>query len=104
MAVTDEAIEKIKAMTPADRRKYYTELSEERVKEKSIKGVYVLVTKDPRALMVQVTQDSPVTYPKGFGDTVYQALAGEFEKEKFDDGLRKVMDLVRDPSTAGGKK
>jgi S1-C subfamily serine protease len=96
--------EKIKAMTTADRRKYYAELSEERAKEKNVRGVYVLITKEPRALMVQVTPDSPVSYPKGFGDTVYQALAGEFKKEKFDDGLRKVMDLVRDPSTAGGKK
>ncbi len=95
---------KIQAMSTADRRTYYTDLADERVKAKNIKGIYILITKDPRSLMVQATPDSPVTYPKGFGDTVYKALAAEFKKEKFDDGLRKALDLIRDPSSAGEKK
>jgi hypothetical protein len=96
-------LEKIKGMSPADRKAYYNDLVEERVRAKSIKGVYVLITKDPRAMMANATQDSPVAFPKGFGDTIYKALSGEFKNEKYDDGLRKVLDLVRDPS-AGEKK
>lgn len=97
-------IEKIKLMTQTERKKYYSDLAEERVREKSIKGVYILITQEPRSMMVYVTPDSPTAYPKGFGDTVYQALLGSFKTEKFDDGLRKAVSLIRDPSGAGSKK
>jgi S1-C subfamily serine protease len=93
----------LRAMTAADRRAYYNELAEERETAKGVKGVYVLMTKDPRTIVVYVTPDSPVTYPKGFSDAVYKALVAEFKNEKFDDGLRKAVDLIRDPP-AGEKK
>jgi hypothetical protein len=93
----------LRAMTPTDRRKYYNELAEERETAKGVKGVYVLMTKDPRTIVVYVTPDSPVAFPKGFSDTVYKTLVAEFKNEKFDDGLRKAIDLIRDPP-AGEKK
>jgi hypothetical protein len=93
----------LRAMTPADRRSYYNELAEERETAKGVKGVYVLMTKDPRTIVVHVTPDSPVAYPKGFSDGVYKVLVAEFKTEKFDDGLRKAVDLIRDPP-AGEKK
>ena len=93
-----------RAADPADRRAYYNELAEERETAKGVKGVYILMTKDPRTIVVYVTPDSPVTYPKGFSDAVYKVLVAEFKTEKFDDGLRKALDLIREPFSAGDKK
>lgn len=86
--------EKIKAMTPAEREKFFRELADERAKEVKLKGVYVLVCKNPSSLYVIVPD--PSEFPPGYATKVKTALLDAFKEKKFDEGLQKAIDITLD--------
>src|SRR5205085_1245283 len=47
--------DKLKAMTAAEREKFFKDLADERVKAEKLSGVYILVSKNPTYLYVEVT-------------------------------------------------
>jgi hypothetical protein len=95
-------VDKIKAMKPDEREKFFKELAEERAKEVKLKGVYILVCKTPASLYVIVPH--PDSFPPGFATKVKSAILTSFKEKKFDEGLQKVIDLTLDAKGLGGKK
>lgn len=95
-------VDKIKAMKPEEREKFFRELADERAKEVKLKGVYVLVCKNPSSLYVIVPH--PDEFPPGFATKLKTALLDSFKEKKFDDGLQKAIDIVLDAKGLGAKK
>ena len=94
--------EKVKAMKPDEREKFFRELVEERAKEVKLHGVYVMVCKNPSFVYVHVSH--PEDFPPGFGTKVKTALLDEFKQKKFNEGLEKAIDLTLDAKGLAAKK
>lgn len=95
-------VDKIKAMKPDEREKVFHELAVERAKEVKLKGVYILVCKNPSFLYVYVPD--PSEFPPGFATKVKTTLLDNFKEKKFDEGLQKAIDIVLDSKGLGEKK
>jgi hypothetical protein len=94
--------DKVKAMNPGDREKFFREIALERVKAEKLSGVYVLVCKSPASLYVETTADAGL--PADTGKKVRDALLAAFKEKKFDDGLAKAVQTVLDAKGLGEKK
>ncbi|MBN9121111.1 MAG: trypsin-like peptidase domain-containing protein, partial [Planctomycetes bacterium] len=94
--------DKIKAMKPEDRKKVFHDLAVERAKEVNLKGVYVLVCKNPSFLYVYIPDRSE--FPPGYGTKVETAMLESFKEKKFDEGLQKAIDITLDAKGLGEKK
>jgi hypothetical protein len=95
-------VDKVKAMKPEEREKFFKELADERSKEVKLKGVYILVCKNPSFLYVHVPD--PSEFPPGFATKVKTTLLDSFKEKKFDEGLQKAIDFVLDSKGLGGEK
>ncbi len=94
--------EKVKAMKPDEREKFFRELAEERGKEVKLRGVYVLICKNPSSLYVYVPD--PSEFPPGYATKVKNAMLELFRDKKFDEGLQKAIDITLDAKGLGEKK
>jgi hypothetical protein len=95
-------VDKVKAMKPEEREKFFKELAEERAKEVKLRGVYILVCRNPSFLYVYVPD--PSEFPPGFATKVKTALLDNFKQKKFDEGLQKAIGIVLDAKGLGEKK
>jgi hypothetical protein len=86
----------------ADREKFFRQLALDRVEAENIKGVYIVVSKKPTYLYVEVTADSGL--PEDTGKKIRDALLSSFRDKKFDDGLAKAAQIVLDAKGLGEKK
>ena len=94
--------DKIKAMTGAEREKFFKELAEERAKEVNLHGIYILVSKTPQSLYVFVPH--PDEFPPGYATKVKTAIIENFRAKKFDEGLQKAIEITLDAKGLGEKK
>jgi hypothetical protein len=95
-------VDKIKAMKPDEREKFFRELAEERGKEVKLHGVYILVCKNPRFLYLHVPD--PSEFPPGYGTKVKTAMLDSLRNDKFDEALQKAIDLTLEAKGLGEKK
>ncbi|HEY1186916.1 MAG TPA: hypothetical protein VGE74_04630 [Gemmata sp.] len=93
---------KIGAMKPVERERFFKQLADARAKELSLQGVYVLVTKTPATLYVEVT--NPKEFPPGLATKLKSALLASFKEKKYDDGLTKIIDMTLEAKGLGEKK
>ena len=91
-----------KMPSAADREKFFRELALERVKAEKVKGVYVLICKNPTYLYVDLTADAGLTAETG--RKVREALISAFREKKYDDGLAKAVQVVLDAKGLKEKK
>jgi hypothetical protein len=89
-------------MKPDEREKFFRELAEERGKEVKLKGVYVLVCKNPSFLYVLVPD--PSEFPPGYATKLKTAMLDSFREKKFDEGLQKAIDITLEAKGLGEKK
>jgi hypothetical protein len=94
--------EKVKAMTPAERERFFGGLVADRVKAEKLHGVYLFVCKAPPFLYVEVTGDAGL--PDGFGRKLRDMLLAAFREKKFDDGLTRAVNMVLEAKGLGEKK
>lgn len=94
--------DKLAAMKPAEREKFFKEFTDARAKELNLKGVHVFVSKKPETLYVHVSQAADL--PKDFGPKLKAALVANFKDKKFDQGLNKIIDMTLDAKGLGEKK
>jgi hypothetical protein len=95
-SVPAEDLEKVKAMDKAEKTTYFTRWAKDRVTQRGVNGVYVLICKEPRFLRAGVVEKVPHRFPKGFADVVEETLLKDFKDAHFDEGLEQVVRLVQD--------
>ena len=94
--------EKVKAMSPEEREKFFHEVVTERVKADKIQGVYILICKSPTYLYVGPTGDA--AFPTAAASKIREALLISLREKKFDEGLSKVLQMSLDAKGLGEKK
>jgi Trypsin-like peptidase domain/TPM domain len=95
-------VEKVRAMTPADREKFFREIAQERAKAEKVNGVYILVCKNPG--FVTVERNGNTDLPDELGSKLKNVLISSFKEKKFDDGLAKAVEMVMEAKGLGEKK
>jgi hypothetical protein len=95
--------QKVAAMKAAEREKYFKEFAEARVKELNLRGVYLVVCKNPGTLYIAVSR-SVTAFNANFGDMLKSELLRNFKEKKFDEGLQKVIDMTLNELKLGDKK
>lgn len=98
--------EKVRAMSPADREKFFKEYVQERVKAEKVNGVYLFVCKSPAFLYVDVTEGfgGPDDDRKKLSEELRKTLLASFREKKFDEGLTKAVRMVLEAKGLGEKK
>lgn len=94
--------DKIKAMKPEDRKKVFHDLAVERAKEVNLKGIYILVCKNPSFLYVYMPDRSE--FPPGFGTKLEEAMLERLKDKMYDEALQKAIDLTLEAKGLGEKK
>jgi len=103
-----ETFEKVPGADPdklkgaAEREKFFKELAAGRVKAEKLNGVYVVISRTPTYLYVDVTGGSGLS--EELKDKVRQALLSSFKEKKFDEGLMRAVDLILEAKGLGEKK
>jgi hypothetical protein len=96
--------ERVKAMSRADRNKYFHTWAEDRVRAMVVNGIYILVCKEPPHVQVEVT---PAARPQ-FGPKAYEKLIGmliaDFHEHHFDQGLERAIGFVQEQFAAASHK
>jgi len=94
-AVTPKGeVEKLRAMSAADREKFFKEFAQERAKELKLSGVYIFACKNPGFLWVGVGGAAATEFPSGFGSVLSRELLAAFKEKKFDAGLTDALQAI----------
>jgi uncharacterized membrane protein YgcG len=87
-------VEKLKAMDAKGRNEFFVKWVNERTKERVVNGIYILITKEPRHLMVGRVGRGESAFSGEFRRKVYDAMVDEFKRGRFDEGLQAAVRLV----------
>ena len=85
---------KVKAMSKDDRAAYFRKWARERVKEEQVNGVYVLATKEPPHLVVEVPARAQDVFDEKAVKELADLLLTRFREKKYDDGLAEAVKFV----------
>lgn len=92
----DGDAERVKAMSESDRRNYFRSEVRRRVEQDKVKGIYLLICKSPPSLLFEITPEVSSHYPADFAPKFQEALLSAFRAGRFDDGLAKALELIRE--------
>jgi uncharacterized membrane protein YgcG len=96
-----DQLEKVKAMSKAEREKFFQSWARTRVEQRAVNGVYVIVCKDPTYIYVEVTPKAIRALDAASAKKLKDRLIADFSANKFDEGLAATVKLVREK--LGGK-
>jgi hypothetical protein len=88
--------EKLKAMDAAKRGAFFLQWAKDRAKDRVVNGVYVLICREPRHLLVGVHETQPHKFAAGTSDAIENLLRKEFKDGKFDEGLEQALKLIEE--------
>ncbi len=96
--------DKLKAMTAADRTKFFKDFAQERVKAEKIVGLYIIINKSPGSLYVDLAEAAKSKVPDEVVTKVKETLLTAFKAQKFDTGLADSLKIILDSQGLGEKK
>jgi len=96
--------DKVKAMSPADRTKFFKEFAQERVKAEKIVGLYIVINKNPGSLYVDLSEAAKGKVPEEVVTKIKQTLLTAFGAKKFDAGLSDALNVLLESQGLGDKK
>jgi uncharacterized membrane protein YgcG len=92
--VSDNQAEKVKEMTREDRAKFFDSWAKKRCDALVIRGVYVLICKDPSFVQVEVTESARKLFPDKDREKLVQQLIADMSRRKFDEAVVKGVKFV----------
>ncbi|HXY36051.1 MAG TPA: TPM domain-containing protein [Planctomycetaceae bacterium] len=93
--VPADKVEAVKAMDKEARAKFFQEWANSRAHRRRVEGIYVLITKDPGHIQVDVgRQTGKEAFPLKNRDHLRDILVDAFEKKEYDRGLLEAAQYV----------
>ena len=90
-SIPADHLEKVKAKSDKDKTAYFRKQVLDRVKERVVNGIYILVTKEPKYLYVDITPKARNVFDREFYDRVRELLFANFGENRFDEGLAAAL-------------
>src|SRR5258708_1959376 len=103
MTVPDDKAEKVKAMSRDEREKFFREWARQRAEKAVVNGVYVLVTKEPAHVHVEIAGKAGSALTPAVREKIVERLLEDFRAKKFDEGLQGAVKLVQEKLASAGK-
>jgi hypothetical protein len=97
-------VAKLRALSAAEREKFFKEHSSERAKALDLNGIYIFVCRNPAFLWVGVSNSLATKLPSGFGSIVSKKFLTTFRDRKFDEGLKEGLQLILESAGVEEKK
>ncbi|HEY1381043.1 MAG TPA: trypsin-like peptidase domain-containing protein, partial [Gemmataceae bacterium] len=94
--VPAEDAERVKGMSPDDRRVYFRDWARKRARAEGVNGVVILATRTPGTLYVLVTEGARGVVTRQEEERVHEALLAKFREKQYDAGLAEAVRLVRE--------
>lgn len=91
-----EWAEKLKAAKGEERQKLFREWANARLRAEKADGVMILVSLDPRYVLVEIEDAAWGRFPEGYAQTVADVLLKGLREKKPDEGLAEAVRLVRE--------
>lgn len=95
--------DKLKAMSAEDREKFFKEYAQERCKAENLSGVYVLVSRNPGFLWIEIAGPAAASFPPGTGSRLVQTVYSSFKKKEYDKGLVAGLEQILELQELVGK-
>jgi hypothetical protein len=92
----EEEVAKVKKMSRTDKFEYFRKLNRKRIETLKIKGIYILVCKNPTFLKIDLSEKSPSDSEKKIVSRLEKILLDEFREKRFDEGLIAAVKYVRE--------
>jgi len=89
-------LEKLKKASREDRGKFFKTWAAERAQELVVRGIYILVCKDPGHLQVEITPKLRTVLDTRFRDRLGEMLLEEFHKKEFDQALETAVKFTNE--------
>jgi uncharacterized membrane protein YgcG len=95
-SVPADQVEKVKEMTAKERTDYFRKQALERVKERAVNGIYLLITKEPKHLYLDITPKARSVFDREFYDHLREGLFANFRENRFDEGLAGTLKAIQE--------
>ncbi|HYV38068.1 MAG TPA: TPM domain-containing protein [Gemmataceae bacterium] len=89
-------MEKIKAMDAKGKAAYFLKWAKDRSGERVVNGIYVLICKEPRHLLVGINENEPRKFTPEIRAAVEDAFRKEFKEERYDSGLEMAIRVIEE--------
>jgi uncharacterized membrane protein YgcG len=106
--VPPDKVEAVKAMDKSGRAKFFQEWANSRARRRRVNGIYVLITKEPGHIQVEVGHETEkAAFTTKDADRLRDILIDAFQKKEYDRGLLEAVQFVEKtlddnmPHTAG---
>ncbi len=96
--------ERVKAMSPEERGKFFLNWANDRAEAAVVHGVYILVCKDPAHLEVVITKKAKAVFDKEAFHSLRDLLLKNFRAKHYDEGLQATVDFVQEKLAAAASK
>jgi uncharacterized membrane protein YgcG len=95
-SVPPDQLEKVKAMNAKEKTEYFHNKAVDRCKQRVVNGVYIIITREPKYLYVEITPQARAVLDQQTRGQVRAILISNFEENRFDDGLAGVVKAVQE--------
>src|SRR5262249_49790615 len=90
-SVPADQLEKLNAMNAKEKEAFFHKQAVSRAKERVVKGIYILITKTPKYLYVELTPQAGPHLDLQTRNHLRQILISNFQENQFDEGLAGVV-------------
>jgi hypothetical protein len=94
--VPAENVEKVKAMSREERLKFFKKWAETRAEQRLVRGVYILICREPTMIYVEVTAKARAAFNEAAQTKVRDKLVDDFRAKNYDEGLANAVRFVKD--------
>lgn len=104
LSVPADQKERVKAMSAADRTRFFSNWCTDRAEATVTHGVYILVCKDPAHLAIEITKESQAAFGKEGYDKMLANLLKALHEKRSDEGILAAAEYARDRFAAAKKQ
>ncbi len=91
-----DQIDKVKEMDTKERSAFFGKWAKERAEHCVVRGVYLLICKEPKFLYIEVTPQAKLGPAGEVRQKLFDVMAADFRKDRFDDGLAAALKLLEE--------
>jgi uncharacterized membrane protein YgcG len=103
MTAPPDQMEKLKS-SREERGKFFHTWAVDRAQALVVKGIYILVCKEPAHLQVEITPKLRTIFDNRTRDRLVEILLSEFQKKHYDQGLESAINFVNERLSATAPK
>jgi hypothetical protein len=94
--IPGEQAERVKALSPEERAKFFRNWATDRAEAAVVRGVYILICKEPAFLEIILTPRGRAAFDRPAFQKLREMLLKAFREKHYDEGLLNAVQFVRE--------